>query len=166
MSGLKWQKQRQADKARFQGSVSSDAESERLSGDRASKWLGAVDANSKKRKAMRRKARVAASPEISVRAFLGAHGIRTSEIQLEDDLWSVASTLWPQRVRCPKNGDLGQLRFQISKISKKDRRDMAAENLKHVDPRFVSGAEKHQRKIDPEFSDRLAAVSDQLRAPA
>lgn len=101
--------------------------------------------------------------EVSVRAFLGSAGIRTSKLKTEDDLWSVASVLWPHWINRRPNSDVSVLRGQIAGISRKNRISVARTTLRNVDRRFVSGAEKHQKKIDPAFSERLSAVSEQLR---
>lgn len=97
---------------------------------------------------MQRQQRVAANStfaSLELKASLGARGIKTSMLKTEDDYWRVAETLFPGRIT--RDGGITKLYWQICRISKKDRARLTAENLKNVDPDFVSDAAAHQRKL-------------------
>lgn len=60
--------------------------------------------------------------EASVRAMLGANGIKVSKLAGVDDYWAVARVLWPGHVdERPKVADVYTLNFQLQKIPKKAR---------------------------------------------
>lgn len=66
--------------------------------------------------------------EVSVRAFLGANGIKVSKLNGLVDFWTAAITMWPGHVS-PVQSDMETLHFQINKIQKKQRSKMARKNL-------------------------------------
>jgi hypothetical protein len=67
--------------------------------------------------------------EVSVRAFLGANGVKVSRLNGLSDFWTAAMTLWPGHVLPSRNSEMADLRFQISKIAKKQRSKMAHMNV-------------------------------------
>lgn len=66
--------------------------------------------------------------EVSVRAFLGANGVKTSKLNGLADYWTAAITLWPGHVS-PAQAGMEALHFQINKIPKKQRSKLARQNL-------------------------------------
>jgi hypothetical protein len=67
--------------------------------------------------------------EVSVRAFLGANGVKVSKLNGVMDYWTAAMTLWPVHITpTQKNQDVHTLRFQINKIPKKARGRLARKN--------------------------------------
>lgn len=67
--------------------------------------------------------------ENSVRAFLGAFGVKVSRLSGIEDYWTAARILWPAGIEDrPKIKDVYTLRFQISRLSKKQRSKSAREN--------------------------------------
>lgn len=70
--------------------------------------------------------------ENSVRAMLGANGIKVSKLAGVDDYWTAARALWPDHVEeRPRVADIYTLNFQLQKIPKKARGKLAKANL-HV----------------------------------
>jgi len=68
--------------------------------------------------------------EVSVRAFLGANGVKVSKLNGLGDFWTAAMTLWPGFVSPDhKHEDMETLRLQISKVPKKQRPKLARKNL-------------------------------------
>lgn len=60
--------------------------------------------------------------EESVRATLGAFGVKTSKLNGFNDYWTAALFLWPTHISpSSKDNTMETLRFQISRISKKQR---------------------------------------------
>ncbi|QIB36851.1 hypothetical protein G3A56_01595 [Rhizobium oryzihabitans] len=97
---------------------------------------------------MKRQQRVAANSayaSLELRASLGARGIKTSKLKTEDDYWLVAETLFAGRIT--RDGGLTRLYAQICNITKKERARLTAENLKKIDPDWLSDAAAHQRKL-------------------
>lgn len=71
--------------------------------------------------------------EMSVRALMGAFGVRMSKLKGLDDYWTAATTLWPSLIQEPgkdseRYRDMDSLRFQISRLSKKQRK-IARQNI-------------------------------------
>lgn len=67
--------------------------------------------------------------ETSVRAFLGANGVKVSKLSGVDDYWTAARTLWGDKIETsPKVRDAYTLTFQINRIAKKQRSKLAREN--------------------------------------
>lgn len=67
--------------------------------------------------------------EISVRAFLGANGVKVSKLSGIDDYWTAAYALWSDEIEVkPKVRDAYTLVFQINRIAKKQRSRLARAN--------------------------------------
>ena len=77
--------------------------------------------------------------------MLGSRGVKTSALKTEDDYWKAAETLFPGRIA--RNGGFTSLAVQIHSIPKKERKRLAAENLRSVPVEWISGAHVHQRKL-------------------
>ncbi|KEA07155.1 hypothetical protein [Rhizobium rhizogenes] len=78
--------------------------------------------------------------EVSVRAFLGANGVKVSRLKSLDDYWKAATTLWSDHIEAsPKVRDIYTLRFQISKISKKQRSKKARANVSKLPAEWRAG---------------------------
>lgn len=70
--------------------------------------------------------------ENSVRALLGAFGIKVSKLNGVEDYWSAARVLWPGHIDAePKVADVFTLNFQMNRISK-TKRKIARQNIKNV----------------------------------
>lgn len=68
--------------------------------------------------------------EASVRAFLGANGVKVSELAGLEDYWTAATTLWPGLIETkPRIKDIYTLRFQLDRIPRKQRPKVARSNL-------------------------------------
>lgn len=67
--------------------------------------------------------------EASVRAFLGANGVKVSKLNGVMDYWTAAMVLWPVHITTTqKDQNVETLRFQINKIPKKARGRLARKN--------------------------------------
>jgi hypothetical protein len=71
--------------------------------------------------------------EDSVRATLGAYGVKVSKLDGIGDYWKAAEILWSGKITAPsrnsgRQDDIDTLRFQISQISKKQRK-VARQNI-------------------------------------
>lgn len=81
----------------------------------------------------------------SLRAALGARGVRTSMLTSEDDYWCAAELLFPCRIE--RNGGFSSLYVQISAIPKRERKALANANLRRLPKGWVSSAANHQSKL-------------------
>jgi len=71
--------------------------------------------------------------EMSVRAFLGANGVKVSKLSGIDDYWTAARALWGDKIEAsPKVRDAYTLAFQINRIVKKQRSRLARENYSNL----------------------------------
>lgn len=71
--------------------------------------------------------------EASVRAFLGANGVKVSKLGGLEDYWTAATTLWPGLIETkPRIKDIYTLRFQLDRIPRKQRPKVARSNLRNL----------------------------------
>ncbi|MBB3411253.1 hypothetical protein FHT87_005206 [Rhizobium sp. BK316] len=69
------------------------------------------------------------SAESSVRAFLGANGVKVGKLDGIEDYWRAARILWGDRIDAnPKVKDVYTLVFQLNRIPKKQRPKIARGN--------------------------------------
>lgn len=57
----------------------------------------------------------------SLQAYLGARGVKTSLLKAEDDWWSCAIAMWPERIQRHEGASLADLMGQIQAMTKKQR---------------------------------------------
>jgi len=81
----------------------------------------------------------------TLKALLGSRGIKTSALKSEDDYWKAAETLFPGRIA--RNGGFTSLAVQIHSIPKKERKRLAAANLRSVPADWISEASVHRAKL-------------------
>lgn len=67
----------------------------------------------------------------SLKAFIGARGVKVSALKSEAEYWQVARILWPHAVKRNDSGSLAVLHGKIKSLSKKSRQS-ARENLRKV----------------------------------
>jgi hypothetical protein len=78
--------------------------------------------------------------EISVRAFLGANGVKVAKLNGVVDYWTAAMTLWPVHITpTQKDQNVHTLRFQINKIPKKQRGRLARKNAEGLPVTWRAG---------------------------
>lgn len=80
-----------------------------------------------------------------LKAMLGARGIKTSCLQSENDFWTAAEILFPERIK--RDGGLSSLYVQINSIPKKERKRLANENLRRIPAAWLSTADVHLKKV-------------------
>lgn len=67
----------------------------------------------------------------SLKAFIGARGVKVSVLHGDEDFWTVARILWPQAVTASDGGPLSLLHHKIKSLTKRQRQEARA-NLRKV----------------------------------
>ena len=75
----------------------------------------------------------------SLKAFIGARGVKVSSLTAPEDYWHVASILWPHTVKQGERGKLKSLLCKIRGMTKAQRRT-AAVNIKAVPRKWLPTA--------------------------
>lgn len=84
---------------------------------------------------------------LSLQAFLGCCGVKTSRLMTNQDYWTVARTLFPARIDQFEGATLEDLHAQVKAMTKAERRFLGRENIKHIPAKLVSVAPVHQAKL-------------------
>lgn len=99
------------------------------------KLLGRLESLIRSSRAVKAKSDVngMSAAENTVRATLGAFGVKVSKLEGLADYWAASSALWPSYIVPPEKdseryGDIDTLRFQIARLSKKQRK-VARQNV-------------------------------------
>lgn len=84
---------------------------------------------------------------LSLQAFLGCCGVKTSMLMANQDYWAAAKTLFPSRIDQFEGATLEDLHAQIKAMTKVERRILGRENIRHIPAKWMSVAPVHQAKL-------------------